>query len=150
MARPVSRARRGNGSAPLHVLMPADLRDRLARAAFEAGEPVSAAVARAVKTALDAEGAPPPAHDVPQARWTDMGGAGWWAQDVPCPAGGANLKALPGEAGWLPRVEIGAALLDGPQLRSRTAAMLEAEALAAALTPERLAEGPRRPVRRRA
>lgn len=53
MAKPVSRERLPNGRAGIHLYLPGDLRDRLARAAFDAGEPVSALVERAVVAALD-------------------------------------------------------------------------------------------------
>ena len=137
----------------LSVYLPGVLRDRLARAAFEAGAPVSALVERAVQAALDAAEAPSPAHDAPRARWVDMGPAsGWAAQGAACPADptGALLFVRPAEGGWRWHVQAASAVVDGGQeLRSRTAAMLEAEAQAAALTAERAEELVRRRARRR-
>jgi hypothetical protein len=147
VAAPVSRARRPSGKAMLHVYLPAELRDRLARHAFERGEPVSAVVERAVRATLEAAEAPPPEHEVPRARWVDVGRSGW-AAEAPCPADrarGALLWVLPVEGGWKWRVEVAGAAVDAEAaLRSRTAAMLEAEAQAASLTPEDAAAARRR------
>jgi hypothetical protein len=155
MARPVARTRTPNGKAVLQVYMDADLRDRLARAAFEEGLPVSTVVSRAVRAELAAMEAPQVTSETPQAHWVDLGADGWRAQGVPCPASpsGATLvvdRDL-GDIGWrwAVRVDgvIAAAGGAGTPLRSRTAAMLEAEAQAAVLTAEDVAAGRKRAAR---
>ena len=148
MARPVARTRTANGKAVLQVYVDADLRDRLARAAFEEGAPVSALVGRAVQAALDAADASAPAYEAPKARWVDMGGAGSWACGVRCPAapaGGATVVVDrdAADSAWRWAVKVNGSIVAaggaGTSLRTRTAAMLEAEAAAAALTAEEVA-----------
>ena len=152
MAAPVARTALDNGRARLMVYLPAGLRDRLARAAFEAGKPVSALVEEAARRALDAAEAPGLEHEHPQAHWVHMGPtAGWSAADVACPADtrGALLTVRPVEGGWAWQVQASGAVVQGGPLASRTAAMLEAEAGAAALTAEAAAEAVRKRVGRK-
>lgn len=139
MAATVGQATASNGRARLMVYLPGALRDRLARAAFEAGRPVSGIVEDAVVEALDAADAPPPEHEVPQARWVAMIDGSWGTTAAPCPADPTRgaLVTLHGKDGsWAATVQVGGAMWQMNPLRSRTAAMLEAEALARILTPQ--------------
>jgi hypothetical protein len=141
VARPVSRARLASGKAALQVYMDADLRDRLARAAFEAGVPVSSVVSRAVRAELDRADAPSPSYEAPRARWIELGPtAGWAARGAACPASseGALVEAMraAGDERWHAFVRAAGAVVAVGSFRSLTAAMLEAEREAASLTVE--------------
>ena len=148
MAKPVARTVAPNGRARLSIYLPGDLRDRMARVAFEVGEPVSALVERAVTQALDAADAPKAVHEVPQAQWAHLSDGTWAASRARCPAGGergALLTLVQGDGGWRWIVQAAGVTwqADAPT-RTHTAAMLEAEALAATLTEKDAAEQARR------
>lgn len=154
VAMPVSRRRGANGKAPLQVYMDADLRDRLARAAFGEGVPASTVVGRAVQAELDKADTPPPAYDVPQAKWVELGPtAGWGAAGAPCPASadGATLEVVHvGDEGWhWFATAAGARLAGGIAFRSLTACMLEAERAVAVLTAEQAKAEMKRAARKR-
>jgi hypothetical protein len=135
------------GTVMAAARVPADLWRAVRHAALDAGIPAQEAVRQALSAWLDRRKTEP--FDAPRARWVDMGSTGWAAADFPTPVGEALLSALARPDGtWLPRVQVAGAVLDGPPLRSRTAAMLEAEAQAAALTLEAVAALAKRQTRR--
>ena len=150
MAHPVARTTAPNGRARLNVYLPAALRDQLAREAFERGSAVSALLEEGARLVL--AGAKGSAFDAPRANWIDMGGTGWAAGGVACPADpdGAQLRVTSTQGRWRWQVQAADAVLEGPEaLRSSTAAMLEAEAAAPELTAEQAAALATSAVRRR-
>ena len=152
MAAPVAKTALDNGRARLAVCLSAAVRDRLARAAFEAGKPVSALVEEAVQRALDAADAPELQHERPQARWVHKGPASDWAADgvaYRADERGALLTVRPEDGRWAWKVQAARALLLGGPLASRTAAMLEAETQAAVLPAEGAAAAIGKRVRRK-
>lgn len=131
---PVGRRSTVTGRARLGVYLSAEVRDRLARLGFERGVAVSTLLEDGARRVLAA--ASEAGFEAPQAGWAAVGAAAWTAE-VDCPAGKAALAAEAAEGGWRWRVQAGDAVVEGAgALRSRTAAMLEAEAAAAALTPQ--------------
>lgn len=147
MARPIATTAKPNGRARVDINLPAELKEALRRRAFEEERAASAIIEEAVRAYL--RGGPAArGQEEPQADWVDMGAAGWAAMRFACPASaeGASLAIDrdAADSGWRWAVKVQGRVVAaggmGMPLRSLTAAMLEAEAAAAALTAEDIAK----------